>query len=93
MEIPEDRIADSLKQVGFNIENVCRLTNREKNHPTQTIKIIFNDSQNRNAFVQTGLQIDSMHVPAESAMKNVKAVPCHTCYKYNHVAKYCKSKQ
>jgi hypothetical protein len=79
LKMLEDRIADSLKQVRFNIKNVCRLTNREKNHPAQTIKIIFNGSQNRNTFVQTGLQIDSMHFRAEPAMENV------TCGTMSHM--------
>ncbi len=34
-----------------------------------------------------------MHFPAEPAMENVKAAQGHTCYKYNHVANYCKTKQ
>ncbi len=72
MEIPEDRINDALKQVGFNIENVIHLKTKEKNYPTQTIKITFIDSQNRNTFVQSGLQIDSMHFPAEPAMQNAR---------------------
>ncbi|CAF4973667.1 unnamed protein product [Rotaria sp. Silwood1] len=85
--------ADSLKENGFNVENVIRLTSKEKNYPTQTIKITFNDPQNRNTFVQTGLQIDSMHFTAKPAIQNSKPVQCYLCLKYNHVAKFCKTKQ
>ncbi|CAF3977724.1 unnamed protein product, partial [Rotaria sp. Silwood1] len=84
---------DSLKENGFNVENVIRLTSKEKNYPTQTIKITFNDPQNRNTFVQTGLQIDSMHFTAKPAIQNSKPVQCYLCLKYNHVAKFCKTKQ
>ncbi|CAF4073624.1 unnamed protein product, partial [Rotaria sp. Silwood1] len=65
LKIPEKRIADSLEGNAFNVENVIRLASEEKNQPTQTIKITFNDPQNRNIFLQTGLQIDSMHFIAE----------------------------
>ncbi|CAF1556839.1 unnamed protein product [Rotaria sordida] len=46
-----------------------------------------------NAFIQTGLQIDSMHFLAEPAMQNNKPVQCYLCLQYNHMAKYCKTKQ
>ncbi len=75
--------------MGFNIENSTRLTNREQNYSTETIKIIFINSQNRNTFVQTGLPVDSMHFPVEPAIQNIKPVQCHTCLRYNHMPKYC----
>ncbi|CAF3253778.1 unnamed protein product, partial [Rotaria sp. Silwood2] len=87
LEIPEKRINDALKEVGLDIENVVRLTSKDGNHPTRTIKIIFKDVQNRNTFVHIGLQVDSMHFTAEPAMQNIKPVQCYTCLKYNHVAK------
>ncbi|CAF1470245.1 unnamed protein product [Rotaria sordida] len=34
-----------------------------------------------------------MHFEAEAAMQNTKPVQCYICLKYNHVAKYCKTKQ
>ncbi|CAF3893037.1 unnamed protein product [Rotaria sp. Silwood1] len=34
-----------------------------------------------------------MHFIAETANHNTKPVQCYLCLKYNHVAKYCKSKQ
>jgi hypothetical protein len=92
LEIPDDRIAESIKQAGFAFENITRLFNKERNQPTQTIKITFIDPQNRNTFVKIGLQIDSMHFPAESAKQNTNPVQCFTCLKCNHLAKYCKSK-
>jgi len=85
LELPEDRIAEALKQVGFNIEHIIRLKNKEKNYSTQIIRITFNDSQKRSIFIQTGLQIDSMQFPAEPAMQNIKPVQCYTCVKFNHV--------
>ncbi|CAF1556770.1 unnamed protein product, partial [Rotaria sordida] len=93
LEISETRITDALMDTGFNVEGVVRLTTKDRNTPTRTIKIIFNDSQNRNAFIQTSLQIDSMHFPAEPAMQNNKPVQCYLCLQYNHMAKYCKRKQ
>jgi len=93
LEIPENRITDALKDVGLKVENVIRLMTRERNNPTTTIKITFNDPDNRNTFVHTGLQVDSMHFNAEPATQNVKPVQCFICLKYNHVAKYCKTKQ
>ncbi|CAF1145172.1 unnamed protein product [Rotaria sordida] len=71
LEVPESRIIDALMETGFNVESVVRLTNKERNTPTLTIKIIFNDSQNRNTFVQTGLQIDSRHFSAESRIHSI----------------------
>ncbi|CAF4988906.1 unnamed protein product, partial [Rotaria sp. Silwood1] len=93
LEIPEDRITDALKQVGFDVINVIRLKGKDSNTPTKTIKITFADGQDRNTFVHTGLQVDCMHFTAEPASQNTKPVQCYLCLKYNHVAKYCKTKQ
>lgn len=92
-ENPENRITDSLIEVGFDVESVARLTSKDRHNPTRTIKIIFKDYQNRNTFVQTSLQLESMNFPAEPAMFNNKPVQCYLCLQYNHVAKYCKTKQ
>ncbi|CAF2924253.1 unnamed protein product [Rotaria sp. Silwood2] len=93
IEIPESRIIEALKDVGLDAIDVVRLTNKVNNMPTKTIKITFNDPQNRNAFIHTGLQVDSMHFLAEPATQNTKPVQCYLCLQYNHVAKYCKTKQ
>ncbi|CAF1222871.1 unnamed protein product [Rotaria sp. Silwood1] len=93
IEIPESRITEALKDVGLDAIDVVRLTNKVKNIPTKTIKITFIDPQNRNTFVHTRLQVDSMHFIAEPANQNTKPVQCYLCLKYNHVAKYCKTKQ
>lgn len=93
IEIPEERISEALKHAGLDVTNVTRLSNREGNTPTRTIKITFSDVTNRNTFVFTGLQVDWMHFTAEAATQNTKPVQCFICLKYNHVAKYCKTKQ
>ncbi|CAF1024651.1 unnamed protein product [Rotaria sordida] len=93
IEIPESRITEALKDVDLDAIDVVRLTNKVKNIPTKIIKIIFIDPQNRNTLVHTGLQVDSMHFLAEPSMQNTKPVQCYICLQYNHVAKYCKTKQ
>ena len=93
VELPEERISEALKHAGLEVTNVTRLCSREGNTPTRTVKITFSDAMNRNTFVYTGLQVDSMHFTAESATQNTKPVQCYICLKYNHVAKYCKTKQ
>lgn len=93
LEIPEARITQALKDVGLQTTNVDRLRSRDGNTPTRTVKITFEDANNRNTFVRTGLQVDSMHFNAEAATHNTKPVQCYICLKYNHIAKYCKTKQ
>lgn len=93
LEISNDLITDSLKNAGLDVTNVTRLTSKDGNTPTRTLKITFSDVANRNTFVYTGLQVDSMHFNAEPATQNTKPVQCYICLKYNHVAKYCKTKQ
>lgn len=93
VELTEERITEALKHAGLDVTNVTRLCSREGNTPTRTVKITFSDATNRNTFVYTGLQVDSMHFAAESATQNNKPVQCFICLKYNHVAKYCKTKQ
>jgi hypothetical protein len=93
LELPEDRMLDALKAVGLDVINVIRLTGKDGKTPIRTIKITFSDVQNRNTFVHTGLQVDSMHFIAESASQNTKPVQCYICMKYGHIAKYCKTKQ
>ena len=93
LELPTDRITEALKHVGLDVTDVIRLNSKDGNNPTRTIKITFKDASNRNTFVHTGLQVDSMHFNAEAASHNTKPVQCYICLKYNHVAKYCKTKQ
>lgn len=93
LEIPEDRITEALKAVGLEVTNVIRLTGKDGKTPTRTIKITFSDIHNRNTFVHTGLQVDCMHFTAEPATQNSKPVQCYVCLNYNHIAKYCKTKQ
>jgi hypothetical protein len=92
LEIPEDRMLHAIKEAGFEVSNVNRLTSRDGKLPTRTVKATFSDVANRNTFTRTGLQVDSMHFPAEPATQTVKPTQCHLCLKYNHVAKYCKTK-
>jgi hypothetical protein len=93
LEIAEGCIKEALKDVGLEAVDVARLINRDKNTPTRTVKITFSDAQNRNTFVRTGLQIDSMHFVAEAANHNTKPIQCYLCLQYNHIAKYCKTKE
>ncbi|CAF1130145.1 unnamed protein product [Adineta ricciae] len=83
----------ALKDLGLEAMNVTRLTNKDGNNPTRTVKMMFVDAENRNTFVHTGLQVDSMHFPAEPATQNTKPVKCYICMQYNHLAKYCKTKK
>lgn len=91
IEIPTDRITEALKNLGLDVINVTRLTSKDGKTPIRTIKETFSDAANRNTFVHTGLQVDSMHFPAEAATQNTKPVQCYICLKYNHIAKYCKT--
>lgn len=93
LEIPDARIKQALMEVGLQATNVDRLRSKDGNTPTRTVKVTFDDAANRNTFIRTGLQIDSMHFNAEAATQNTKPVQCYLCLKYNHVAKYCKTKQ
>ena len=61
LELPVDRITEALKHVGLDVTDVIRLNSKDGNTPTRTIKITFKDAPNRNTFVHTGLQVDSMH--------------------------------
>ena len=93
LELSVDRITEALKDVGLDVIDVIRLSSKDGNTPMRTIKITFKDAPNRNTFVHTGLQVDSMHFIAEAASHNTKPVQCYICLQYNHVAKYCKTKQ
>ncbi|CAF2105467.1 unnamed protein product [Rotaria magnacalcarata] len=76
LEIPDNRITEALTKVGLDVVNVTRLNRKDGNMPTSTIKITFKDANNRNTFIHTGLQVDSMHFNAEAASKNKKPVQC-----------------
>ncbi|CAM4834488.1 unnamed protein product [Rotaria magnacalcarata] len=93
LEIPDNRITEALTKVGLNVVNVTLLNRKEGNMPASTIKITFIDANNRNTFIHTGPQVDSMHFNAEAASQNKKPVQCYICLQYNHVTKYCKTKQ
>ncbi|CAF3603884.1 unnamed protein product [Rotaria socialis] len=90
LEIVDDDIKRTLDEKGFKYEKIKRLLNKDK-IPTKTIKITFIDSTNRDLFVKLGMQIDSMHFIAEPANHNNKPSQCYKCFKYDHIAKYCKA--
>ncbi|CAF2052803.1 unnamed protein product [Rotaria magnacalcarata] len=92
-EIPDNRVTEALTKVGLDVVNVTRFNRKEGNISTSTIKITFKDANNRSTFIHTGLQVDSMHFNAEAPSQNKKPVLCYICLQYNHVAKYCKTKQ
>ena len=74
LEIPEDRIKAALESIGLAVNNVARLVGKDGNTATRTVKVMFVDAENRNTFVHTGLQVDSMHFIAEPATQNTKPV-------------------
>jgi hypothetical protein len=67
LEIPESRILQAIKEAGFEVMSVIRLTSRDGKMPTRTVKVAFSDIANRNTFTRTGLQVESMHFPAGPA--------------------------
>jgi hypothetical protein len=93
LEIPEDRIMQAMKEADLEVTSVTRLNSRGGKLLTRTVKATFSDVVNRNTFTRTGLQVESMHFPAEPATQTVKPTQCHLCLQYTHVAKYCKSTQ
>ena len=90
LEINEEDIKQVLDDQGYKYEKITRLNNKE-NLPLKTVKITFLDSYNRDLFVKLGLQLDSMHFLVEVATHNNKPCQCYKCFKFGHVAKYCKS--
>jgi hypothetical protein len=88
LEITEDEITEALSNKKFEFQSVTRLHNNDK-VPLKTVKIVFNDSHNRNTFVKIGLQIDAMHFVAERANQNNIPTQCYKCMRFGHVTKYC----
>ncbi|CAF1057637.1 unnamed protein product [Adineta steineri] len=92
LEITEDEIKQVLEEQGYKAEKITRLVNKD-NEPLKTIKITFINAYNRDLFVKLGLQIDSMHFSAEPAKYNNKPAQCFKCFKFGHIAKYCKAEK
>lgn len=92
-EIPEDRIVEAIRSIGIDVTNVARLLGKDGKTASRTLKITFGDVCNRNTFVRNGLQVDYMHFDAEPASQNTKPIQCFLCLKFNHVAKYCRTKE
>ncbi|CAF1155467.1 unnamed protein product [Rotaria sp. Silwood1] len=92
-EISIQEIQNALTYNGYQVNQVERLMNKEKTGTGTTIKITFDDVKNRDAFIKLGLQIDHMHFPAEKAKQKINPQQCHSCYRFGHIAKYCKQQQ
>lgn len=93
LDIDENDITTELSKNGFVAEKVSRIQKKDNSGSTQTVKITFADSQNRDSFVKVGLQIQHMHFLAERANQNMKPVQCFICLQFGHVSKYCKQGQ
>ena len=91
VEIPTERIIESIKNVGLLVTKVDRLIGKDGKTPTRTVRVTFEDVGNRTVFIKYGLQVDYMHFDAEPARQNTKPTQCFLCFKFNHVAKYCKA--
>jgi hypothetical protein len=89
-ELSINDIQNVLVRNGYQVNQVERLMNKEKTGPGTTIKITFGDVKNRDTFTKLGLQIDHMHFPAEKARQKIVPQQCHSCYRFGHIAKYCK---
>ncbi|CAF3378653.1 unnamed protein product [Rotaria socialis] len=70
LEIPENRILEVLTKAGLGVINVTRLNKKDGNIPASTITNTFKDAHNRNTFIHTGLQVNSMHFNADAASQN-----------------------
>jgi hypothetical protein len=92
LEITEDEIKEALVEQGYKFEKISRLVNKEK-EPLRTVKITFTNSYNRDLFVKLGLQIDSLHFVSEPAKYSNKPAQCYKCFKFGHIAKYCKAEK
>ncbi|CAF1457885.1 unnamed protein product [Adineta steineri] len=92
-ELSIEEIKNALTYNGYQMNQVERLMNKEKTGTGTTIKITFDDVKNRDAFIKLGLQIDHMHFPAEKAKQQLNPQQCHSCYRFGHIAKYCKQIQ
>ena len=82
---------ESIKSVGLLVTKADRLTGKDGKTPTRTVRVTFEDVGNRTVFIKYGLQVDYMHFDAEPARQNTKPTQCFLCFKFNHVAKYCKA--
>jgi hypothetical protein len=89
-DLSENDIQNALIRNGYQVNQVERLMNKEKTDSGTTIKIAFGDIKNRDTFVKLGLQIDHMHFSVEKAKHKIVPQQCYSCYRYGHIAKYCK---
>ena len=89
-ELSINDIQNALVRNGYQVNQVERLTNKDKSGPGTTIKITFGDVSNRDTFAKLGLQIEHMHFPTEKAKQKVLPQQCLSCHRFGHIARYCK---
>jgi hypothetical protein len=89
-ELMDDDIRHALIAEGYQVNQIERLMNKEKNESGTTIKITFSDVKNPDTFVRLGLKVDRMYFPVEKAQQKIVPQQCYICYRFGHIAKYCR---
>ena len=94
-EVTEDEVKEMLNRQELPFVNVKRIWSRQRNAPTEMMRLLLKDEGKKNQLLKNGIYLDQMHfkcVPAKEDQDKKLVFQCWNCQQWNdHKTFDCKN--